>query len=148
MWRNGLNHHTKRNEEWHDDMHMYGSQLPRRLLPKETTHEHTHTNRYTPPAKDRWEALSYRVATRRCPVAPLAQPWNQCQTHVQGLGGVAWHWRRLGIGIGLCIGHGPWHPPLFHHNRFGKKKDKISRRKIENCLIKRFRRNGRKSDFN
>jgi hypothetical protein len=39
--------HTKRNEQWHDDMHMYGSQLPRRLLFIGITHERTHLNTYT-----------------------------------------------------------------------------------------------------
>jgi hypothetical protein len=49
LWRNGLNHQITRNEEWHDDMHMYGSQLPRRLLPKGTTHRSAH--RPTPPLR-------------------------------------------------------------------------------------------------
>jgi hypothetical protein len=38
---------------------------------------------------------------------PMANP---C---IQGLGGVAWHWHRLGIRIGLCIGHGPC---IRHHS--------------------------------
>jgi hypothetical protein len=79
--------HTKRNEQWHDDMHMYGSQLPRRLLPIGTTQERTHTNTYThthphlhstltsaAPAFGRWEAPSYRPTIGRCPGAALAPP--------------------------------------------------------------------------
>jgi hypothetical protein len=58
---------------------MYGIQLPRRLLPKGTTQEHTHTNThhllhfmYTyMPAEGRWEAPSYRPAIGRCSGAAL-----------------------------------------------------------------------------
>jgi hypothetical protein len=82
LWRNGLNHHIKRNEQWHDDMHMYGIQLPRRLLSKGTTQEHTHTNTYHllhsihtyMPAEGRWEAPFYRPVIRRCSGAALVPP--------------------------------------------------------------------------
>jgi hypothetical protein len=37
IWRNSLNYQITRNKEWHDNMHMYDNQLPRRLLPKDIT---------------------------------------------------------------------------------------------------------------
>jgi hypothetical protein len=55
-----MNHQTTRNEEWHDDMHMYGSQLSRRLLPKGTPQEHTLT---TPPLRTYIHACRKQVGS-------------------------------------------------------------------------------------
>jgi hypothetical protein len=59
---------------------MAANYLAAYYLQEQHTNEHTRIDTRIP-AEGRWEAPSYRVAT-------------------QGLGGVAWHWHRLGIGIG------------------------------------------------
>jgi hypothetical protein len=80
LWRNGLDYHIKKNEEWHDDMHMYGSQLPRRLLSKGITQKYTHTFTFstprirTCPAEGRWEIPFYKLVIGRCSGAALVSP--------------------------------------------------------------------------
>jgi len=75
---------------------------------------HLHSMLHLPKAGEKLllidQPLGVAQGSTSADMKPMVKPY------VQGLGGVAWHWHRLGIGIGLCIGHGPWHPPLFHHN--------------------------------
>jgi hypothetical protein len=61
-------------------MHMYGSQLPRRLLPKGILQEHIPTNTLFNsthtymPAEGRWEVPFYRLAIKHCLGAALVPP--------------------------------------------------------------------------